>query len=137
MLIQHKHLIVRAEVESPPQEHETRFMKDWFVELIAALKMKIMDGPHVNYCHMEGNRGFTGVCIIETSHVAIHIWDEVSPALIQLDVYTCGAMDTDMVFKFLDPFDPVKIEYKYLDRENGLILLDNDIIEKFEKEKVA
>ena len=26
--------------------------------------------------HMPGNRGITAVAIIETSHIAMHIWDE-------------------------------------------------------------
>jgi len=37
-----------------------------------------------------------------------------------LDVYTCGELDTNVVFDFLKQFDPVKIDYKYLDRETGL-----------------
>ena len=64
---------------------------------------------------------FTCVTIIETSHVAIHIWDEQSPKLMQLDVYTCGELDTQIVFDALDKFDPVKIDFKYLDRENEFI----------------
>ena len=50
----------------------------------------------------------------------MHTWDECEPAMIQLDVYTCGELNTDVVFDFLKQFDPVKIDYKYLDRETGL-----------------
>ena len=64
---------------------------------------------------MEGNRGITCVTIIETSHVAIHIWDEQSPALLQLDVYTCSDLNKNIVFDALKQFDPVKIDHKYLD----------------------
>jgi S-adenosylmethionine/arginine decarboxylase-like enzyme len=39
----------------------------------------------------------------------------------QLDVYTCGELDTRIVFDALDKFDPVKIDFKYLDRENEFI----------------
>ena len=39
---------------------------------------------------MPGNRGVTAFAIIETSHIAMHIWDEPNPALVQLDVYTCA-----------------------------------------------
>ena len=52
--------------------------------------------------------------------MAIHVWDEESPSLIQMDVYTCGPLDTNIIFKELEQFEPVKIEYKYLDREHGL-----------------
>jgi len=39
---------------------------------------------------MPGNQGLTSVTIIETSHIAVHVWDEVSPALMQMDVYSCA-----------------------------------------------
>ena len=117
--MKHKHLIVRAEVSNPPIYEQT--ITDWASNLIRDIDMKILMGPYVKYCNMEGNKGFTCVTIIETSHVAIHIWDEQSPKLIQLDVYTCGDLDTKIVFDALDKFDPVKIDFKYLDREHELI----------------
>jgi S-adenosylmethionine/arginine decarboxylase-like enzyme len=67
---------------------------------------------------MEGNRGLTAFAIIETSHIAMHIWDEVSPALCQLDVYTCSEMDPNQVLPFLEVMEPTKVEYKFLDRES-------------------
>jgi S-adenosylmethionine/arginine decarboxylase-like enzyme len=50
----------------------------------------------------------------------MHVWDEDNPALVQLDVYTCGPLDPYDVVKALRDFHPVKIEMKYLDRENQL-----------------
>lgn len=137
MIIQHKHLLVRAEVSSPPGEFEIDFMHDWFNGLVKALSMKIMSGPHVEYCRMPGNRGITGVCIIESSHISFHGWDEVSPGLLQIDVYTCGDLDPKTVFQFLDPFDPVKIEYKYLDREHDLNIVDANTLDFTKHERVA
>ncbi len=67
-----------------------------------------------------GNRRLTSVAIIETSHIAMHVWDEVSPALIQLDVYTCGPLDPQLVVNALQEFNPTKVEMKYLDREHNL-----------------
>jgi S-adenosylmethionine/arginine decarboxylase-like enzyme len=116
--MKHKHLIIRAEVSNPPVYEQT--IIDWASNLIKDIGMKIMMGPYVKYCAMEGNKGFTCVTIIETSHVAIHIWDECSPKLIQLDVYTCSDLDVKTVFDALDKFDPIKIDYKYLDRESDL-----------------
>jgi S-adenosylmethionine/arginine decarboxylase-like enzyme len=49
--------------------------------------MKVFMGPYVKYCNMPGNRGITAIAIIETSHIAMHIWDEPKPALMQMDVY--------------------------------------------------
>ena len=114
----HKHLIVRAEVKLPPKD-ETR-AKEFLRELIQAIHMKILFGPEARYVTVEGNRGLTCFAIIETSHVVMHTWDECDPAIVQLDVYSCGGLDTGVVFDFLKQFDPTKIDYKYLDRERGL-----------------
>jgi S-adenosylmethionine/arginine decarboxylase-like enzyme len=114
----HKHLIVRAEVNQPPKD-ETR-AKEFLRELIEGINMKILFGPEARYVDIVGNRGLTCFAIIETSHVVMHTWDEMAPGIIQLDVYTCGELDTRVVFDFLKQFDPVKIDYKYLDRENDL-----------------
>ena len=122
--IVHKHLIVRAEVTKPPSE-DTAWLVDWLKDLVDKIGMKVLSGPHAEYVHVEGNKGATGVVIIETSHIAIHVWDEPSPALVQLDVYTCGPFDPQIVFnKIHDTLNPVKIEYKYLDREHELVEVD-------------
>lgn len=123
-MLEHKHLIIRAEIANPPGPHEEEYMVQWFMDLIDSIGMKILKGPYVTYLDKEGNRGFTGVCIIETSHVAMHVWDEGSPGLMQLDVYTCGALDINIVFDKLRTFEPVKIDYKFLDREHGFKHLD-------------
>ena len=114
----HKHLIVRAEVNQPPKD-ETR-AKEFLKELIEGINMKILFGPEAKYVDIVGNRGLTCFAIIETSHVVMHTWDECDPGMIQLDVYTCGALDTNVVFDFLKQFDPIKIDYKFLDRESDL-----------------
>jgi S-adenosylmethionine/arginine decarboxylase-like enzyme len=114
----HKHLIVRAEVTNPPKD-ET-LAKEFLKELIEGINMKILFGPEAKYVDIPGNRGLTCFAIIETSHVVMHTWDECEPAMIQLDVYTCGALDTDVVFEFLRRFGVIKMDYKFLDRETDL-----------------
>jgi len=42
----------------------------------------------------------------------------------QMDVYTCGPFDPQIVFDFLKAFSPVKIEWKYMDREFDLKTID-------------
>ena len=69
---------------------------------------------------MPGNRGLTVAAIIETSHIVMHTWDECTPAMVQLDVYTCGPFDPNTVFDWLEQYNPVKIEHKYIDREYNL-----------------
>ena len=116
----HKHLIVRAEAKNPPMD-ET-ILTEWFKKFIEEIGMKVMMGPYVKYSNMVGNRGITGAAIIETSHIVMHIWDEVSPALMQFDVYSCGEFDPEVICKKIrKDFEITKIEYKFLNRETGLV----------------
>ena len=115
----HKHLIVRAEVNNPPVDESWAIQ--WISQLTTDIGMNILLGPFAKYLDVPGNRGLTVATIIETSHIVMHVWDEDKPAMLQLDVYTCGPLDTDIIFNAINEFDPVKIEYKYLDREHSLI----------------
>ena len=118
-LLVRKHLIVRAEVYRPPMDE--KFLTNWLNKFIEKIGMKVMMGPYVKYSNMVGNRGITGAAIIETSHIVMHIWDEVSPALMQFDVYSCGEFDPETICNKIDEdFAVHKIEYKFLDRENNL-----------------
>lgn len=125
-VLEHKHLIIRAELSKPPKSPE--MIQQWMTDLVRAIGMKILMGPYAVYSNMPGNQGLTAVTIIETSHIAMHVWDEVDPGLMQLDVYTCSTLDIDDVFKAIDQFQPVKVEYKYIDRENDLTLIDRGTI---------
>lgn len=122
-MLQHKHVLIRAEVNNPPTD--TEVIKEWFRNLITAIDMKLLMGPYSSYVDVPGNRGLTCVAIIETSHIAMHVWDETNPGLMQLDVYTCGEMDLNKVFEAIKEFDPIKVDYKYLDREHGFKELDH------------
>ena len=115
----HKHLIIRAEANRVPTDENK--LTIWMKDFIASIDMKILMGPYVKYCEMEGNRGITGIAVIETSHIAIHVWDEPNPALMQIDVYSCAEFDPYRIAeKIKADFDVVKIDYKYLNRETGL-----------------
>lgn len=114
----HKHVIIRAEVLNPPTK--PKLVSEQVRDLVDRIGMKIMMGPYAKYCKMPGNRGLTTVTIIETSHIAMHVWDETNPALMQLDVYTCGPFNPADVLDWIKQYDPIKVEYKYLDRETGL-----------------
>ncbi len=115
---EHKHLIVRAEINNAPKDPD--WVKEWLTSLVDKINMKICSGPHTAYVDIPGNSGVTGVVVIETSHIAVHVWDEPDPALFQLDVYTCGPFDMDVIFDDINQFNPSKVEWKYLDREHGL-----------------
>ena len=118
-LLVHKHLIIRAEALNPPMS--VQYLTDWLKDFINSINMKILMGPYVTYSDVVGNRGITGAAIIETSHIVMHVWDEVSPALMQFDVYSCGEFDPEEICqKITRDFIVERIDYKFLDRENDL-----------------
>lgn len=121
MPLVHQHLIVRAEVNKAPTD--VNEINEWLRELIDCLGMKIMMGPFSEYNEMEGNRGLTAAAIIETSHVVLHAWDECSPNIIQLDVYSCAPVEKAVVLNLLQEFEPLHVDYKFLDRDNKFITL--------------
>lgn len=127
MLQDHKHLIVRALTNRFPRDVDE--LKKWIVDLVEKIDMELAKGlpnnPSVYYCSQEGNTGLTGFAIIETSHIAIHIWDEVEPNLVQMDVYSCSLFDPETVFEHFSCFDPVEIQYKYIDRNDELVETKN------------
>ena len=121
-MLVHKHLIIRAECLDPPLDPQ--YVEQWLKNVVELIGMKVCKGPISAYGDVEGNEGATGVVIIETSHIAIHVWDRRIPALVQLDVYTCGDLQPQKIFNALQEFDVQKLEYKYLDREHNLTELE-------------
>jgi len=126
-LLVHKHLIVRAESKRPPMDEE--YAVDWMREFVDSIGMKVLMGPYAKFLDVPGNTGLTVAAIIETSHIVMHTWTEVNPALIQFDVYSCGEFDAeDVCKKIAKDFQLTKIEYKYLNRETGLMDISGGIL---------
>lgn len=119
MALVHKHLIIRAEVDKAP--HSEDWTINWLRVLVDKLGMKVCAGPIAKYVDVPGNKGLTAVVIIETSHIAIHCWDEQEPNLIQFDVYSCGEFEPKVILDELEQFGVRKVEYKFLDREHQLL----------------
>ena len=114
----HKHLIIRAEVNRPlKSEKET---KQWLRKLVKKIDMKIIKGPYASYVSKEGNRGITGVVMIETSHIAVHVWDETTPALVQCDVYSCAEFSSNEVLTEFIDMEVVKMDHIMLDRADEI-----------------
>jgi len=114
----HKHLIIRAEVKHPITSE--RELRKWLRNLVKTIDMEIVGGPYVAYVTKEGNRGATGVVMIETSHIAIHIWDENRPSLVQCDIYSCAEFQQGEVIMHLGIMKPQKIEYMMVDRSEEI-----------------
>jgi S-adenosylmethionine/arginine decarboxylase-like enzyme len=119
-MIYHKHLLVNAKVTNPVKSEAQGI--EFLTNLVEKIDMKIIKGPFASYVNKEGNRGLTGIVMIETSHIAFHIWDEVRPGLVQFDLYTCGELDLQKVLSiFKETFEVASLEYILFDRENGFI----------------
>ena len=127
MAVDHKHLLIRAEVNNCPMRENLGYVLDWMQSLIAKIDMKLMHGPNISYVDQEGNRGITCMALIETSHIVLHIWDEQKPGLFQLDVYSCKPFDLNIVIKHLkNSYDVTKLQYKFLDRKTDLIMIEEN-----------
>jgi S-adenosylmethionine/arginine decarboxylase-like enzyme len=130
-MIYHKHLLVNAKISNPVKSEAQGI--EFLTNLVDKIDMKIIKGPFASYVNVEGNRGLTGIVMIETSHIAFHIWDEIRPGLIQFDLYTCGQLELDKVLSiFKETFDIVTLDYILFDRENGFVeessgTIDNQI----------
>ena len=126
-MLKHKHLIMSATIQYAPKDPE--YVKSWIALLIRHIDMQVapIEGnPMAYYCSTPGNTGITGGGILETSHCMVHIWDEVSPAKMEFDLYSCSDFKPEDILPFINLFEPLSIEYKFLDRENGLNLIIED-----------
>jgi S-adenosylmethionine/arginine decarboxylase-like enzyme len=115
-LREHKHVIIRAYVNKPPQDADR--LSDWCKEVVAAVGMKVIAGPLVVYGDMPGNAGYTAVTVLDFSHLAIHCWDEVSPGLIEFDLFSCKDFDPQIVLDMLNEFDIVSFSTLMVDRDD-------------------
>ena len=123
-MIFHKHLLVNARVKDPIASEEKGI--DFLTRLVERIDMKVIKGPFASYVDKPGNRGLTAIVMIETSHIAFHIWDEEDPSLLQFDLYTCGKLDLAQVLLALgETFNVINLEYQLFDRENGFVLEDS------------
>jgi S-adenosylmethionine/arginine decarboxylase-like enzyme len=114
----HNQLLINGYSDTPPTDEA--FIKQWMENLVLEIDMKIIQGPYTAYVTKEGNRGLTAIVMIETSHIALHVWDEDNPGMIQFDLYTCSTLPVQ------DVIDNLKLnlglkDYSYMviERENG------------------
>ena len=124
----HKHLIIRAEVNRPLVTEKS--VRKWLRNLVKKIDMNIIKGPYASYVSKEGNRGVTGIVMIETSHISIHVWDEERPALVQCDVYSCAEFSSNEVLAEFVMMEPTKIEHMLLDRAEEIrtITIQSEIL---------
>ena len=114
----HNHLLVNGYSLIPPTDEGKTI--EWMKNLVESIDMKIIQGPFASYVSKEGNRGLTAIVMIETSHIAMHVWDEEDPAFVQFDLYTCSTLPVDRVLKNLeDTFGLHNYQSMVLERSSG------------------
>jgi S-adenosylmethionine/arginine decarboxylase-like enzyme len=119
----HNHLLLNGYVSNPPTDNDV--VIDWMTKLVSDIDMKIIQGPYSSYVTKEGNRGLTATVMIETSHIALHVWDEEQPALIQFDLYTCSTLPAETVLKSIDEFMGLESHhYMILERKTGFNVIE-------------
>jgi S-adenosylmethionine/arginine decarboxylase-like enzyme len=101
-------------------------IKKWLRNLVKKIDMNIIKGPYASYVSKKGNRGITGIVMIETSHIAMHVWDETSPALVQCDVYSCAEFSSNEVLIEFVTMKPTKIEHILLDRAEDIRIITHN-----------
>lgn len=116
-MLRHLDVSITAEILSPPGSNDIDRTTQWLKELIEAINMKILLGPHFVYCDMPGNRGLTGIVAIETSSITCHIWDECKPGKLFLDIYSCSSIDLDIIWNKLLYFNPTIVDYHFIDKD--------------------
>ena len=113
---QHKHIIIRAYVKNPPTTEIQ--LSEWCKDVISRVGMNVISGPHVVYSDMVDNEGFTAVAVLDFSHLSIHTWDKVNPALIEFDLFSCKDFDVNVVLDKLNEFDIMTYSQLIVDRDD-------------------
>lgn len=97
-----------------------RELKKWLRKLVHDIGMHRIGGPFVRYVNATGNKGLTAVVMIETSHIALHIWEEGEQPYFRFDLYTCGPLQHKEVVELVAKFmNSPKMEWTVYDRERG------------------
>lgn len=121
----HNHVLINGYTLLPPIDEKQTIV--WMQQLVDSIGMKTIQGPFASYVTKEGNRGLTAVVMIETSHIAMHVWDETDPGFMQFDLYTCSTLPVEKVIKNLeDHFGLFNHSVLVLERSDGFKIIPEE-----------
>jgi S-adenosylmethionine/arginine decarboxylase-like enzyme len=133
--INHHHMLIRIETIKFPIREDIPNVKKLMKKIISDINMKLLGKPHISYVDIPNeNKGLTGVCSIQTSHLSFHVWEtpengilqnDKSVALFQFDIYTCGNLtkkEAKLILENLSIYIPTRIDIDILDRKKNLNL---------------
>lgn len=119
----HKHLLVKAFVKNAPNTEDA--LNQWLRDLVAAVNMNVCIEPRSFYVDIPGNEGLTGQIGLSTSHASVHIWDNISPAMIQMDLYSCKDYENTTVLDMIGRWGLVSAEVMEVDRNDGFKIINH------------
>ncbi len=96
------HLIVDGALKGRVDESD---ISKILSELPSEIGMKVLSGPLMVKGRPD-NPGWTGVIIIDKSHIAIHTFD--LDGLISIDVYSCKPFDGEAILEYLKSSLPIE-----------------------------
>ena len=121
----HNHVLINGYTLLPPTDEKQTIA--WMQQLVDSIGMKTIQGPFASYVTKEGNRGLTAAVMIETSHIAMHVWDETDPAFMQFDLYTCSTLPVEKIIKNLeDHFGLFNHSVLVLERSDGFKIIPEE-----------
>lgn len=133
--IHHNHMLIRMEMIKFPTIEDIPKVKKLLKKIISDIDMKLLGSPHIYYVDTPiQNKGITGTCSIQTSHISFHVWDtpdknilqnSKSNSLLQFDIYTCGELTkhhAKLILENLNIYIPTRIDIDILDRKKSLKL---------------
>lgn len=118
--------MINGTTATPPTSK--RKLKKWLSLLVHDIGMHKIGGPFVRYVKADGNKGLTAVVMIETSHIALHIWEEGPRPYFRFDLYTCGPLHHSTVIREVSKFmNATQMEWIAYDREKGFDQYDSGL----------
>jgi S-adenosylmethionine/arginine decarboxylase-like enzyme len=118
--------MLRAEICRPllTCANARRFLR----EAIRACEMNIINGAHAVLGTVPGNEGVSATAILDFSHAALHEWPHREPAVLQLDIYTCGAIEptAELIAPLLAPLGVIRVSAMSVDREGMVVASTSD-----------
>ena len=96
-----KHLMLMiSDVENIERLNDEESIKNFLVELVDRIKMRVLVQPAVGYEDGDiTNVGYSGVVILYESHIAVHVYSGLKKVF--LDVFSCKDYDEKEVYKFI------------------------------------
>ena len=134
--ILHHHLLIRCELGTRLLQKDTARLQEFLDDITRDIHMKKLgatqtfwvDGEHIS------QQGITGLNVIETSHIAAHVWNfpehrilhhHQSRALMQFDIYTCARLTNQQIIaalEHLSQFTPTHATITLLNRKWSLTI---------------